>query len=125
MPEQVREVIKAQEKSIEEKDRLREWIRQLQTTQSIASRLIRDLYAEKKQFSAQIRELEQQNTQLHHNLEYERMINERTINSFRNQVNTLENRETIFTAVLNNQDQVIPKLRRQEDFIYVEEDLIK
>ncbi|CAG8644336.1 17450_t:CDS:2 [Dentiscutata erythropus] len=67
--------------------------------------------------------LEQENTQLCRDLEYELAINRRTINNLRNQVNILENRENIFTAVLNNQGQVIPRLRRQDAFIYkVEED---
>ncbi|CAG8799900.1 7278_t:CDS:2, partial [Dentiscutata erythropus] len=70
-----------------------------------------------------IRELEQENTQLRRDLEYEQAINRRTINNLRNQVNILKNRKNIFTAVLNNQGQVIPRLRRQDAFIYkVEED---
>ncbi|CAG8721279.1 1995_t:CDS:2, partial [Dentiscutata heterogama] len=85
--------------------------------------MINVLNDEKKQFLAQIDELRQENTQLRRDLEYEQMINGRTINNLSNQVNTLENRENIFIAILNNRGQVIPRLRRQEAFIYEEEDL--
>ncbi|RIB07046.1 hypothetical protein C2G38_2275694 [Gigaspora rosea] len=87
---------------IEERDHFREQISQLQNTQRIASRMISELNDEKRQFLAQIQELRQENTQLRRDLEYEQMINERTINNLSNQVNTLENRENIFTALLNN-----------------------
>ncbi|CAG8721141.1 9835_t:CDS:2, partial [Racocetra persica] len=107
---------------IEERDHFREQISQLQNTQRIVSRMIRELNDEKRQFLAQIQELRQENTQLHRDLKYEQMINERTINNLSNQVNTLENRENILTALLNNRGQVIPRLCRQEAFIYEEED---
>ncbi|CAG8794620.1 16210_t:CDS:2, partial [Dentiscutata erythropus] len=101
---------------IEERDRLRERIRQLQYTQSIASRMINEINAEK-------RLLQQENAQLRHNLEYEQATNGIIINNLRNQVDILENRENIFTEILRNQGQVIPRLRRQDAFIYkVEED---
>ncbi|CAG8674433.1 2533_t:CDS:1, partial [Gigaspora rosea] len=83
--------LRALETIIEERDHLKEWIRQLQNTQRIVSRLISELYIEKRQFLARIQELEQENTQLRHDLEYEQAINGRTINNFRNQVNILEN----------------------------------
>ncbi|CAG8586764.1 2535_t:CDS:2 [Dentiscutata erythropus] len=111
--------LRALETIIEERGHLRERIRQLQTTQRTASRLIRELYNEKMQFLARIQELEQENTQLCRDLEYEQAINGRTINNLRNQVNTLENRENIFTAVLSNQGQVIPRLHRQEKLSFM------
>ncbi|CAG8825371.1 14375_t:CDS:1, partial [Dentiscutata erythropus] len=95
--------LRALETIIEERDHLRAQIRQLQNTQRTANRIINELYIEKRQFLAQIRELEQENTQLRHDLEYEQVINRRTINNLRNQFNILKNRENIFTAVLNNQ----------------------
>ncbi|RIA99915.1 hypothetical protein C2G38_2236611 [Gigaspora rosea] len=136
---------------IEERDRFREQIRQLQFTQMTASRMINELYDEKRRFLDQIQELQQQiqelqqeNTQLCRDLEYEQTINGRTINNLSNQVNTLENQENIFAAVLNNQgkickrlhyfysylyyinelnilDRVVPRLRRQDAFIYEDE----
>ncbi|CAG8538932.1 2134_t:CDS:2 [Dentiscutata heterogama] len=101
---------------IEERDCFREWIRQLQYTQSIASRMINEINAEK-------RLLQQENAQLRRDLEYEQATNGRIINNLRNQVDILENQENIFTEILRNQGQVISRLHRQDAFIYeVEED---
>ena len=77
-------------------------LKQLEFTQSIASRVITELHVERGQLKDRIRVLERENEQLRQDLEYERHLNESRIANMNIQINNSQNREDILREALNN-----------------------
>ncbi|CAG8718149.1 28482_t:CDS:2, partial [Dentiscutata erythropus] len=98
-------------------------LKQLEFTQSIASRVITELHVERGQLKDRIRVLERENEQLRQDLEYERHLNESRIANMNIQINNSQNREDILREALNNIEDVrtIPPLRRQGAFLFEDE----
>ncbi|RIB00900.1 hypothetical protein C2G38_2232501 [Gigaspora rosea] len=98
-------------------------IKDLEFTQSIASRVITELHVERGQLKDRIRVLERENEQLRQDLEYERHLNESRIANMNIQINNSQNREDILREALNNIEDVrtISPLRRQGAFLFEDE----
>ncbi|RIB07344.1 hypothetical protein C2G38_2214733 [Gigaspora rosea] len=108
---------------VSERETYIERIKQLEFTQSIASRVINELHIEREQLKDRIQVLERENEQLRQDFEYERHLNESRIANMNNQINNSQNRKDILRKAFNNIEDVrtILPLQRQGAFLFENE----
>ncbi|CAG8727573.1 9768_t:CDS:2, partial [Racocetra persica] len=123
--EDLKEKLNELQKIIVERESFKDKLNLYQITTEKSTKLIRKLHAEKQEFSNQIQQLKSENDDLKlqidsfkQYLQYQSMLDSRTIENLQHDVNILESREEIFIEELQNR----ARLRREDVFVIHDDD---